>query len=87
MFNCSSWKKNCDKNKLNTISLSTGKAAPRVQDTGNKTNRQFKTRQMISNGFSLALDELADVTNTAQLLFMERVTGRFEGAGRFQLYE
>lgn len=39
-----------------------GIVALRVEDTGDKTNSQIKTRKMISSGFSLAVDELADVT-------------------------
>lgn len=71
--------KKCDKNKLNTINLSMKLTAARVQDTKNKTNSQFKTRQMISSG-SWLLNELADGTNTAQLLFIEGVTARLERA-------
>lgn len=69
--------KKCDKNKLNTINLSMKLTAARVQDTKNKTNSQFKTR--ISSG-SWLLNELADGTNTAQLLFIEGVTARLERA-------
>lgn len=53
-------------NLFKTISLLARTVAQRVGDI----NNQFKNKANDFEWFSLALDELTDVTNSAQLLFI-----------------
>ena len=77
MCDCSSQRNVFRQNLLKTISLSDKIVAQRVENIRGNINSQFKTKQMIVS-VSMVLNDSTDVTNTAQLLFIQGVNAEFE---------
>lgn len=77
MHDCSSQRNVFRQNLLKTISLSDKIVAQRVENIRGNINIQFKTKQMIVS-VSMVLNDSTDVTNTAQLLFIQGVNAEFE---------
>lgn len=77
MRDCSSQRNVFRQNLLKTISLSDKIVAQRVENIRGNINSRFKTKQMIVS-VSMVLNDSTDVTNTAQLLFIQGVNAEFE---------
>lgn len=77
MRDCSSQRNVFRQNLLKTISLSDKIVAQRVENIRGNINSRFKTKQMIMS-VSMVLNDSTDVTNTAQLLFIQGVNAEFE---------
>ena len=65
-------------NFFKTISLLVTTVAGRAEGIGSNIDRQLKKQDRWLEWFSLALDELTDVNDTGQLLFIQGMDAKFE---------